>query len=258
MEGMIWNADHVLEQALKPGIGGLPKELFRECLGVVLISIVEAGFIFSGNVGTGIVLTKQWDGSWSPPCAVGITGIGFGLLVGASVKDVVMFLMDEETLESVTSEKGLTVGSQVELTVGLGRTAKGDMDLTGRGVGMPISIAFTKGAFAGFNLEGAVLGARHKVNESFYEKSRVTPRDILVGGEVEMPEGKITLIKEVCEKLNKLSEGATEEPDAAAQEKKSIAHSQAEKASESMHGDPDVVEVDAATEAAKEASSTPS
>jgi lipid-binding SYLF domain-containing protein len=84
-------ANHVLEQALKPGIQGLPKNLFEDCLGVVMVSIIEAGFIFSANVGTGIVLLKQADGTFSQsaPCAVGLTGVGFGLLAGASVKDVV-------------------------------------------------------------------------------------------------------------------------------------------------------------------------
>lgn len=82
-----------MEQALRPGIGGLPKNLFEECLGIVLISIVEVGFIFSGNVGAGVVLLKNADGSFneSPPCAVGLTGMGFGILAGASVKDVVRF-----------------------------------------------------------------------------------------------------------------------------------------------------------------------
>lgn len=31
---------------------GLPKDYFEECLGLVLISVVEAGFVFSGSVGT--------------------------------------------------------------------------------------------------------------------------------------------------------------------------------------------------------------
>jgi len=100
-------------------------------------------------------MTKNSDGSWSAPCAVGLTGMGWGLLAGASVKDVFMFLMDQETVNSVMSENGLKVGAQAELTVGIGRNAKGDFDFSGRGVGVPISIAFTKGAFLGFNIEGA-------------------------------------------------------------------------------------------------------
>jgi lipid-binding SYLF domain-containing protein len=237
---------------LKPGIAGIPKELFEESLGIIMISIVEAGFIFSGNVGTGIIVHKKPDGSWSPPCAVGLTGMGFGLLAGASVKDVLMFLVDEQSVQAVTSDNGLKVGAQLELTLGIGRTAKGDFDLSGRGVGVPISIAFTKGVFGGFNLEGSIVGARHNVNKTFYGK-QCTPRDILVEGRCAVPEGKVTLLPEVYEKLNKLAQGAVHEPDAAALEKKVAAHSHAEKASEEVNkSDPDVIEVDAAAEAAKE------
>jgi SH3 domain-containing YSC84-like protein 1 len=237
---------------LRPGIAGIPKELFQDCLGIVMISIVEAGFIFSGNVGTGIVVHKKPDGSWSPPCAVGITGMGFGLLAGASVKDVLMFLVDEESVQAVTSENGLRVGAQFELTLGIGRTAKGDFDFTSRGVGVPISLAFSKGVFGGFNLEGSVVGARHNVNKTFYGKD-CTPRDILIEGRCTVPEGKVTLLPEVYEKLSKLAQGAVLEPDAAALEKKAAAHSHAEKASEEVNKtDPDVVQVDAAAEAEKE------
>jgi lipid-binding SYLF domain-containing protein len=257
MEGMIWNANHVLEQALKPGIQGLPKNLFEECLGVVMVSIIEAGFIFSANVGTGIVLLKQADGTFSrsPPCAVGLTGVGFGLLAGASVKDVVMFLMDQQTVNSVTSENGLKIGSQVELTLGVGRTGKGDFDITSRGVGVPISIAYTKGVFGGFNLEGAVLGARHAANKAFYDKT-TSPREILVEKSVSVPADKVTMLPEVYDKLAKLSAGVQAEPSPAEQEKKSVAASAAEKAAESVHAEAgsEVVHVDAAAEAAKEAS----
>jgi lipid-binding SYLF domain-containing protein len=237
---------------LRPGITGLPKQLFDEALGIVMISIVEAGFIFSGSVGTGIILHRKPDGSWSPPCACGLTGMGFGLLAGASVKDVVMFLLDEESVNSVTSDNGLNVGAQMELTLGIGRTAKGDFDFSGRGVGVPISFAYTKGVFGGFNLEGSVVGARHNVNKTFYGKA-CTPRDILVEGRCAVPEDKVTLLPEVYDKLKKCAEGAVHEPDAAALEKKAVAHDHAEKASEEVaKTDPDVVQVDAEPEAAKE------
>jgi SH3 domain-containing YSC84-like protein 1 len=43
-------------------------------VGIILISVIEAGFIFSGNIGTGIVLAQKADGSWSAPSAIGLTG----------------------------------------------------------------------------------------------------------------------------------------------------------------------------------------
>jgi hypothetical protein len=122
-------------------------------------------------------------------------------------------------------------------------------------VGVPISIAYTKGAFAGFNLEGAVIGTRHAANKAYYGKT-TSPREILVDKCITAPADKVTMLPEVYDKLAKLSAGTAAEPTPAEEEKKAVAASAAEKASESVHAEAgsDVVHVDAAAEAAKEAS----
>jgi lipid-binding SYLF domain-containing protein len=38
-----------------------------------------------------------------------------------------------------------------------------------QGFGNTISYAFSKGAFLGMSVEGAVIGARHKVNQTFLQ-----------------------------------------------------------------------------------------
>jgi lipid-binding SYLF domain-containing protein len=249
MEGMIWNANHVLEQALAPGVNGIPKMLFENCKGVVLISVLEAGFIFSGSLGTGIILAKHGDGSWSNPSACGISGLGWGLLVGGSVKDIIVFIMDETTLKNIGEKNGVRLGAQAELTVGpFGRSGKTDLDFSKQGVGATVSIAYTKGAFAGLSFNGGVVGSRDAVNALFYGKE-VTANDILFGSQVKFPDNKYTLIKEVYDKLAKLSQGVTEE--SRDDDKKAKAREEADKAAERYRNDPDVVHIDAAAEAAK-------
>ena len=104
----------MLEQALLPSNAGIPRAFFKSCVGVVLISVVEVGFVFSGNVGTGILLKKRSDDSWSAPVACGMTGVGWGLLVGGSVKDIMVFIFDEDTLNKIGFDKvGLKLGAQV-------------------------------------------------------------------------------------------------------------------------------------------------
>ena len=62
---------------MDPNSGGLHPDLFGPGLcGLAFMTIIEAGFVFSGNIGTGIVLARKPDGSWSPPSAVGISGLG--------------------------------------------------------------------------------------------------------------------------------------------------------------------------------------
>ena len=230
---------------------------------MILISVIEAGFIFSGNVGTGILLAKhqQSDGgkssssssssSWSPPCAVGLTGVGWGFLVGGSVRDVMVFMYDDNTVAAATSDAGVKFGGQAEVTIGpFGRSAQVSVDLSNKGIGGSVSVAFSKGAFLGLNIEGAVVGARHAANQAFYGDP-YSPQDIVLLGRAKVPEGKVTLLEEVYDKLNKLAQGSVKET-ADEEAKKAAAKAAADAAAIEANKAPDVVQVDAATEAAKE------
>lgn len=245
----IWNANHVLEQALSPGTNGVPRSLFNGIKGLILLSVVEVGFIFSGNVGTGILLSKKEDGGWSPPSAVGLTGVGWGFLIGGSLRDLMIFLYDENSLASASD--GLKVGGQMELTLGpFGRTAQANIDLSNKGVGATFAVAFSKGAFLGLSLEGAVVGVRGAANQAFYGQP-YSPQDIALLGRAQLPD-KVTLISDVYDKLNKLSAGALADPTPDEEAKKLAAKASADAAALQANQAPDVVQVDAAAEAAKE------
>jgi lipid-binding SYLF domain-containing protein len=224
-------------------------------VGVVLISVVEVGFIFSGNVGTGIMLRKKSDGTWSSPSACGMTGVGFGFTIGASLKDLIVFVMEEPTFEGMTANTGLKLGTQSEMTLGpLGRTYQFDANMSPKNFGPTVAVAFSKGAFLGMSAEGAVLGVRDKVNKTFYGRD-ITPKEILYDDSVKVPDGKVTLLDEVHAKLEKLANRVAEEdPEASDAEKCAAALAAAESAGELSKSDPDVIEVDASAEAAKEQS----
>ena len=59
--------------------------------------------MFSGNVGTGIVIARKPDGGWSPPSAVGVSGLGWGFIVGASVKHLLYLIYDKVKMERKVS-----------------------------------------------------------------------------------------------------------------------------------------------------------
>lgn len=255
MEGMIWSADHVLGMALSPKLNGLPKSLFKDLVGIAIVTSVQVGFLLSGTTGTGIVMKKTETG-WSPPLAVGMSGLGFGILVGASTQELILFIYDDETLQSIASKHGGQLSSQFEVSVGpLGRGAESTLTCgKGGGMGAVFGVAYSKGAFAGLSVEGAKLGAREFVNNKFYS-STTDPKDILyTPGSVTLPP-YVGLLDDVYAKLEKLENGETAEPDAAEEAKKQAAKEEADKKAESVKDHPEVVEVDAAAEAAKESSS---
>jgi lipid-binding SYLF domain-containing protein len=198
----------VLKWVMDPYKSGLHRDLFgNTLLGICFINIVEAGFIFSGNVGTGIILARdENDGSWSPPCAIGLTGVGWGFILGASVKDIVYLIYDRETMKAMRGDIGFKLGTQAEASLfNWGRTAEATFNITNKGVGTNIALSYSKGIFGGISIEGALCNPRTRVNEKFYAKKEVSPKDILLDRSVEIPDG--TLLPEVYDKLNKLCSG---------------------------------------------------
>jgi lipid-binding SYLF domain-containing protein len=252
MQGMIWNAHHILERTLD-GKKGLDPGLFGESLvGICFISCVQAGFMFTGNVGTGIVMARN-NGKWSPPSAIGLTGVGWGFVIGASVQDIIYLIYDDQTLKAMSGDVGFKLGTKVESALGTwGRTAEATTNFSNKGVGANIAISFSKGLFGGLSVEGGVVNPRSAVNEMFYQKS-ATPMQILFDeGAVEVPPG--TLMDEVYHKLNKLIKGdITHTPTAEELAKIEATRIEAEKTGAEAAKSSDVVHVDAAVEAAKEA-----
>ncbi len=217
----------MLEQFFNPSIKcDVPKKLFTACVGVVLISVVEVGFILSGSIGTGIILKRRNDSSssssgttdnneWSYPVACGLGGLGWGFLAGGSVKDIIVFIFDEDTLRTMAYDKlGVKVGGQLEATFGTtGRSANLDFTVSEKGFGNTMSYAFSKGVFIGMSVEGAVIGARHKINQKFYNSETITPDEIFAGG-FEVKAMSDTKLQNVYTKLALITAGATAVPPA--------------------------------------------
>jgi lipid-binding SYLF domain-containing protein len=222
-----------------------------ESVAICIMSLVEVGLIFSGSVGTGIIMQKNDDGSWSAPVACGLSGIGYGIMIGAALKDVILFIPTKGDLRSFFTA-GLKLGGQSNLTVGpFGRDYEGSIAAGASGARSTVAISYSKGAFLGLSLEGAVVAPRKKVNSKFYNNPGATPEAIL-GGQISIPTDKITMLQEVVDKLGKLSAGMTEVPGAAEKEKAEKAKEEADKMAEEMHEVEDVIKVDVKAEAEKE------
>jgi lipid-binding SYLF domain-containing protein len=116
-EAMIKNANSVVDRAFssRPK-NSIPHELFEKAKGVEIISSIEVAAGFSGTFGKGIIIVKDDEGIWSPPSAGTLNGVGFGLIVGASSKDIVIFLFDDLAVITMAGEAGVRFGVQAEFT----------------------------------------------------------------------------------------------------------------------------------------------
>jgi lipid-binding SYLF domain-containing protein len=114
MEGLIWNANKVLDYAMRPGLRGVHSGQFRTCAGICILSSLQVGYVVSGSVGSGIFMKHNFDDSWSNPVAVGITTVGLGVTVGATLKDALIFMTDFETVETFF-KTGVRLGGRANL-----------------------------------------------------------------------------------------------------------------------------------------------
>ena len=150
--------------------------------GLAIITVLKAGFLGSARFGSGIVVARLSDGSWSAPSALITGGGGFGGQIGFELTDFVFILNDAAAVRTFSQQGSLTLGGNVSIAAGpVGRNAEAAGAASLKGVAGVFSYSKTKGLFAGVSLEGSVLIERRDANERLYN-SRITARQLLEGG----------------------------------------------------------------------------
>lgn len=171
----------------------IPKEVLNKALGIAIFTVVKAGFFWSGRVGSGLVVAKLEDGSWSPPSCINIGGVGFGPQIGADVTDFIIILNTKEAVKAFSRGENLTLGGSLSVTAGpvaIGGEVSGSVIEAAA----LYSYSKSKGLFAGVSLEGTIIIERKDANKTFYEKP-VSAEDILCG-KVERPPNSIDSLYE--------------------------------------------------------------
>lgn len=69
------------------------RELIWGAKGLAFLTIIKAGFFFTGRLGSGLVIGRLDDGSWSAPSAIGCTGVGWGFQLGGEVRHPLLLMM---------------------------------------------------------------------------------------------------------------------------------------------------------------------
>lgn len=152
----------------------IPPAVLKDAKGLAIMTVVKAGFVFSGKGGSGVVVARTRRG-WSGPSAIGTGGAGFGLQIGAQVTEFVIVLNTDAAVRAFSRGGNFTIGADLSAAAGpVGRTM-------GAGI-MPTAAVYTysrsQGLFAGVSLEGTVIAARDEANAEYYGKP-VRPGDIL-------------------------------------------------------------------------------
>jgi hypothetical protein len=135
-----------------------------------------------------VVVAKLPDGRWSAPSALTISGLGWGLQIGAELTDVMLILSTDSAVNTFKSRAQVSVGAELGVSVGpIGRSIESDVTAGNKGAAHAFSYAQSKGLFFGASLEASAIACRPDVNRAFYGE-KVSP-SALLSGEYPPPKG---------------------------------------------------------------------
>ncbi|KAF9974088.1 hypothetical protein BGZ65_008916, partial [Modicella reniformis] len=169
----------------------IPPDILSAAQGLAIFTVIKAGFLFSGRVGSGIVVARLEDGAWSAPSAIGTGGMGFGGQIGAEITDFVVVLNNKAAVKSFATGGNVTLGGALSVAAGpIGRTAEAGASASTRNIAAIYSYSKSKGLFAGVSIEGSVIIERKDANEAFY-RQKVSAAELLSGAIVPPPQADI-------------------------------------------------------------------
>jgi len=103
----------------------IPASAIRQAQGIVIYTAFRTAIApFGGAGGSGIMMARLDDGSWSAPIGVMPNNLSAGFMYGFDLYDVVLILRTRKAVESFYNHK-FTLGG--ELTVSVGPVGAGDL-----------------------------------------------------------------------------------------------------------------------------------
>ena len=170
----------------------IPTEVIKKAKGLAIFTTMRTGLWVSGAGGSGILVARKEDGSWSGPSGILLHTAGLGFLVGVDIYDCVVVINTAKALEAFTKIR-CTLGGEVSAVagpVGVGGILETEMHKRQAPVWNYLK---SRGFYAGVQIDGTVIIERGDENEKFYGE-RLKVADILAGNVRHMPYETRTLM----------------------------------------------------------------
>ena len=183
----------------------IPLALIESAVGVAFLTVIKVGFIQSVKAGSGIVIARLPDGSWSAPSAIGTGGLGWGPQFGAQKTEFMFLLNSAEAVRAFSGKGNVSFGAEMGIAAGPlgGRSAGAEIRTADGAEFAPVySYSHNKGIFAGMSMEGSVVSSREDCNAEFYnteEGAGHHPEQLLTG---EQPAAKPAEAQPLYDALN--------------------------------------------------------
>ncbi|KAI7284954.1 DUF500-domain-containing protein [Hortaea werneckii] len=157
----------------------IPTKVIQNAKAVAIFTTMRTGLWMSGAGGSGVLVARLPDGSWSPPSGILLHTAGLGFMVGVDIYDCVVVINTEEALEAFTHIR-CTLGGEISVAAGpVGAGGVLETELHKRQA--PVyNYMKSRGFYAGVQIDGTVIIERTDENERFYGE-RIPVKDILAG-----------------------------------------------------------------------------
>ncbi|BGP39968.1 hypothetical protein JCM10450v2_003948 [Rhodotorula kratochvilovae] len=157
----------------------IPAEVIRNAKGIVVYTSFRTGVApLGGAGGSGVIVARLLDGSWSAPSVLAPGNFAAGLMFGLDVFDAVLTINTDAAMETFYNHK-VTLGG--EIGVAAGYWGAGAMVEAGTDRSPVYSYLRSRGFYAGAEAIAQAYLTRFDENERIYSCKGVTQREILTG-----------------------------------------------------------------------------
>ena len=157
----------------------IPEKVIQRAKGLAIFTTMRSGLWISGAGGSGVLVARREDGTWSPPSGILLHTAGLGFLVGIDIYDCVVVINTDKALEAFTRVR-CTLGGEVSAVAGpYGAGAILDAELN-KHTSPVFTYLKSRGFYAGVQIDGSIVIERTDENERFYNE-RIPVKDILAG-----------------------------------------------------------------------------
>ncbi len=185
-QALVDRATLTLQEMMGPADNtGDAKALLRNAKGVLICPrVFRAGFFIGGEFGDCVLAARDGSGSWSSPAFYSLAGGSVGFQAGLQDAQVISLIMTQKGLNAVLDSQ-LKFGAEAGVAFAtLGRSIEG---ATTAAVGADIvTIARSRGLFAGITLDGALMSADSAKMRAYFGRE-VAARQVVIGMEAHNP-----------------------------------------------------------------------
>ncbi|KAK4986699.1 hypothetical protein LTR50_005144 [Elasticomyces elasticus] len=157
----------------------IPAEVIRNAKGLAIFTTMRTGLWVSGAGGSGILVGRTLDGSWSPPSGIMLHTAGLGFLVGVDIYDCVVVINTQNALDAF-SKLRCTLGGEISAVAGpVGAGGILETEIHRRQAPV-FTYLKSRGFYAGIQIDGTVVIERTDENERFYGQ-KISVGEIMAG-----------------------------------------------------------------------------